>query len=122
QRLSCLQARLEALQTDTREQAALREALACLDSFSETIHAHLEAADWSTRREILRTLIDRVVLESDQVRIVYRINFPLFAKRASNAGDEEVLHFRWRSERTALRRAFRACGDQSAFHHSRLQE
>ena len=39
-----------------REQAALREALACLDSFADTIHTNLDQADWVTRREILRTL------------------------------------------------------------------
>ena len=67
-----------------REQSTLREALACLDSFTKSMASNLESADWSTRREILRTLIDRVLIESDQVRIVYRVNFPLFAKKAEH--------------------------------------
>jgi site-specific DNA recombinase len=104
-RLADLEAKLETLQTQTREQASLREALACLDSFADTIHTNLDEADWTTRREILRTLIDRIVIEADQIRIVYRINFPLFAKKASNAGTERVLHFCWRSDRGTLRRA-----------------
>ena len=66
------------------------EALACLDSFSETIANNLDQADWTMRREILRTLIERVVIEPQQLRIVYRINFPLFASRDSK---EKVLHF-----------------------------
>ena len=98
-RLSDLAAKLKALQSQTREQAALREALACLDNFADTIHANLDHADWSTRREILRTLIERVVIEPNQIRIVYRINFPLFAKKASK---EKVLHFCWRSPVTAV--------------------
>jgi site-specific DNA recombinase len=85
------------LETESREQSALREALACLDSFTESIASNLESADWSTRREILRTLIDRVLIEPDQIRIVYRINFPLFVKQASVAGTEKVLHFCWSS-------------------------
>jgi site-specific DNA recombinase len=93
-RLSDLEAKLDALQSETREQTALREALACLNSFADTIHANLDQADWTTRREILRTLIERVLIEPDQIRIVYRINFPLFAKKASK---EKVLHFCWRS-------------------------
>jgi site-specific DNA recombinase len=101
-RLADLEAKLETLQTQTREQASLREALACLDSFADTIHTNLDEADWTTRREILRTLIDRIVIEADQIRIVYRINFPLFAKKASNAGTERVLHFCWRSDFTAV--------------------
>ena len=85
------------LESESREQSALREALSCLDSFCASIGTNLEAADWMMRREILRTLIDKVVVEPDQVRIVYRINFPLFAKKASNNGKEKVLHFCWRS-------------------------
>ena len=105
QRLTHLETQLSELRTETREQATLREALACVDSFSENISSNLDAADWTTKREILRTLIARVVIEPDQIRIVYRINFPLFAKKASNAGDGKVLHFCWRRDNPALRRA-----------------
>ena len=100
-RLAKLQEQLAASESQSRERSALREALACLDSFSESVRANLDSADWTTRREILRTLIDRVLIERDQIRIVYRINFPLFAKTASTAGNEKVLHFCWRSDLTA---------------------
>jgi site-specific DNA recombinase len=83
-RLSDLEQKQDALQSQTRQHAALRDALACLDSFAETINAQLDNADWNMRREILRTLIDRVVIQTNQVRIVYRINFPLFAKNPEN--------------------------------------
>ena len=75
-RLADVESQLAELQTETREQTTLREALACLDDFSEAISTNLDDADWSTKREILRTLIDRVVIEPDQIRVVYRINFP----------------------------------------------
>lgn len=90
-----LQSKLESLRPQTQEQTALREALACVDSFSATVSENLGQADWATRRDILRTLIDRIILEPAQVRIVYRINFPLFAK---NASKDRVLHFCWRSD------------------------
>jgi site-specific DNA recombinase len=118
-RLSDLEAKLDALQSETREQTALREALACLNSFADTIHANLDQADWTTRREILRTLIERVLIEPDQIRIVYRINFPLFAKKASK---EKVLHFCWRSGDSALRRTDSRPPQLAAFHHSGLEE
>jgi site-specific DNA recombinase len=105
-RVSKLQEQLRELETESREQSTLREALACLDDFTASIGTNLETADWTMRREILRTLIDRVVIEEEQIRVVYRINFPLFAKKASNSSREKVLHFCWRSERTALWRAF----------------
>lgn len=117
-RLSDLAGKLADLQSQTREQAALREALACLDSFAGTIDANLDQADWSTRREILRTLIERVIIEPDQIRIVYRINFPLFAK---NASKEKVLHFCWRSDHAALRRSGVRVTDVPVLHHACLQ-
>jgi len=89
------QEQLSELESESREQAVLREALACLDEFTSSISANLKAADWALRREVLRTLIDRILIEEDQLRIVYRINFPLFAKKSSKAGKEKVLHFCW---------------------------
>jgi len=99
-RLSKLKEQLAELENESREQSILREALTCLDSFTESMESNLEAADWTMRREVLRTMIDRVLIEQEQVRIIYRINFPLFAKKASKAGKEKVLHFCWRSDFT----------------------
>jgi hypothetical protein len=45
-----------------------------------------------------------VLIEPDQIRIVYRINFPLFVKQASVAGTEKVLHFCWSSVDVASHR------------------
>ncbi|EAQ81543.1 putative DNA recombinase [Blastopirellula marina DSM 3645] len=98
ERLSKHEEQLHELESESREQSTLREALSCLDSFCATIGTNLEAADWTLRREILRTLINKVMVEPDQIRIVYRINFPLFAKKASKAGKEKVLHFCWRRD------------------------
>ena len=104
-RVTQLKQQLESLESESREQATLRDALACLDGFTASIGTNLEQADWTLRREILRTLIDRVVIEESQVRIVYRINFPLFAKKASKDGKEKSLHFCWRSDDRSLRSA-----------------
>lgn len=102
-RLADVELQLADLQTETREQASLREALACLDDFSKTVSTNLEDADWITKREILRTLIARVVIEPTQIRVVYRINFPLFAKKASGASGESILQYRWRSDLAHLK-------------------
>jgi site-specific DNA recombinase len=83
-RLAELESQMKHAQSQTREQSSLRDALACLDSFAATINSRLSDADFNTRREILRALIDRVVIDRDQIRIVYRINFPLFAKKTKN--------------------------------------
>ena len=114
-RQSDLETKQNAMQSQTREQAALREALECLDNFATTIHNNLDQADWTTRREILRTLIDRVVIEPNQIRIVYRINFPLFVKTRKN---EKVLHFCWWSGGATLRSSFCSPLQYSIDHHA----
>jgi site-specific DNA recombinase len=57
----------------------LRRALSCLDEFAARIGAGLDEADWSVRRQIIRTLVERIRIEPDQIRITYRLSVPLFA-------------------------------------------
>ncbi len=120
-RLLDFETKLEALQSRAHEQTVLREALECLDNFSDAIHLNLDQADWTMRREILRTLVERVVVEPDQIRIVYRINFPLFARKASTAGKEKVLHFCWRSDHPTLRTATVRVTHVTRVHDARVQ-
>ena len=99
-RVERIQQELAQLDARDAEQTQLRQALACLDEFSAHIRGGLDQCDWTTRREIIRMLAERVRVESDQIRIVYRISFPLFARTASK---ERSLHFCWRRHRRALR-------------------
>ena len=85
----------------SRFSQCLRRGIACLDQFAEAIQSNLDHADWNTRREILRAMVDRVVVEPDQIRIVYRINFPLFAKKASSdgsGGKTKIRQLCWRRD------------------------
>jgi site-specific DNA recombinase len=109
-----LRQEIEELRSREAEQEHLRQALACLDEFSAQIGQGLEKADWATRREIIRTVVGRVQIEKDQVRIVYRINFPLFARKASK---ERILHFRWRRDNSSLGRANRSWFEDSILHY-----
>ncbi len=84
------------------EQAQLRAVLACLKEFTSRIGQGLDQADWTTRREIIRLLVDRISIEPTQVRIVYRISFPLFLQTLQNnreaTSQERFLHFCWRRD------------------------
>ena len=120
-RLTHLQEQLSRSERQSREQSAMREALACLDSFTESVSTNLDSADWSLRREILRTLIDRILIEHNQIRVVYRINFPLFARKASTRSKGRVLHFCWRSEYRSLRTSLFREHQLLTVHNTRLQ-
>lgn len=51
-----------------------------LQGFADQVQAGLHTADWETRREILRAMIRRVEVDENQIKIVYRVNPPPFAK------------------------------------------
>ncbi|MDQ6673658.1 MAG: DUF1870 family protein [Chloroflexota bacterium] len=44
----------------------------------------LEAADWSTRREIIRTLVSRVEIDHQQVHVVFRVQLNAFVSSPSH--------------------------------------
>jgi len=99
-RVERVQQELAQLAARDAEQSHMRQALACLDEFSARIRGGLDQCDWTTRREIIRMLVERIHVEPDQVRIVYRISFPLFVRTAST---ESILPFCWRRHRSPLR-------------------
>jgi site-specific DNA recombinase len=80
------------LENEEAEHERIRQAMACLDEFSAHLSEGLEQADWRRRHEIIRTVVERICVEPDQVRIVYRISYPLFAR---NASKERILQFCW---------------------------
>jgi site-specific DNA recombinase len=102
ERTERLTAELAQIRSSDAEQAHLRAAMACLDEFTSRIGQGLDQADWNARREILRLLIERIYIESDQIRIVYRISFPLFLQTSQtiqgSTARERILHFCWRSD------------------------
>jgi len=77
------------------EREALKDSLHCLEKFASQIEGSLADADWNTRREIIRTAIDHIQVEAAQIRIIYRINFPLFLNRKKSS---KSLLFRWRRD------------------------
>ena len=79
--------RLRRLEAEAKEQAdlaaqerELRLVIGRLQEFAARVQAGLAEADWSTRREIIRTLVKRVEVEEGEVRVVYRVNISPFAE------------------------------------------
>ena len=84
ERLTRLGDELTQLAARDTERTRIRRALACIDEFTSHVSNGLDQADWKTRRELIRLLIDSVSIEIDHVRIVYRINLPLFLQRTQS--------------------------------------
>lgn len=98
-RVERLRGELERIAAQEAEREQLRQSLSCLNEFAAHIRDGLDQADWSTRRDIIRTLVGRVRIEPDQVRVTYRISLPPFVPTASK---ERILHFCWRSHLAAV--------------------
>jgi site-specific DNA recombinase len=77
ERLARLEADAAAERDRQATEADLRELLGRLDEFARRVQDGLADADLPTRREIIRTLVKRVEVGEQEVRVVYKVNpFP----------------------------------------------
>jgi hypothetical protein len=80
-RIARLKERIAVLETQEREleaEASLERQLQLivgrLEDFRRTMTDNLDQADWTTQRELIRTLVARVGIDRDDVQIVFRID------------------------------------------------
>lgn len=84
-RLAQLEADAAAERDRQATEADLRDLLGRLDEFARRVRTGLKDADVATRREIIRTLVKRIEVGEEEVRVVYKVNpFP-FADRPDHA-------------------------------------
>jgi site-specific DNA recombinase len=88
QQLEQLEQQLKQQVDQQARQKEMRLVIDNLQTFSAKVMCGLEQADWQTRRQIITTLVKRVELEKEQVRIVYRVNLSPFDRRPER-GDLE---------------------------------
>ena len=85
ERLARLQAESKKAADEEGQRAELRLVIGKLKEFAEQLEQGLEAADWTTRREIIRTLVKQIEVTKDEIRIVYRVSIVPFVV-APNGG------------------------------------
>lgn len=83
------------LETQERE---LRLVIGRLQEFAERVQEGLSGADWSTRREIIRTLVKRVEIAEEEVRVTYRVDAVPFVEGPEGG----LLPHCWRSHDPSL--------------------
>src|SRR3954454_13758984 len=72
-RIAGLEAEAAALREAAGQAHSLRLIIGKLSLFADVIRDRLDGADWSTRRDIIRTLIRRIEVGDDAVRVVFRV-------------------------------------------------
>lgn len=73
ERLGHLETQVQQARDEASLEAELTLMLGRLEEFAAQVKVGLHAADWLTRREIIRTLVKRVEVDQDQVRVVFRV-------------------------------------------------
>jgi site-specific DNA recombinase len=73
QRLKQLESELQTYLEEKREQDELQLIVGCLEDFAQQARQGIQTADFSMRQEIIRTLVKRIEIEPDHVRLIYRV-------------------------------------------------
>jgi site-specific DNA recombinase len=74
ERLQTLEAQAQQMRSQARQEVELTLVISRLELFSAQVSAGLEQLDWTGRRELIRTLVKRVEIEPERVRVVFRVD------------------------------------------------
>ena len=65
----------------------MRLVIGRLEAFAEKVRGSLDDADWATRRHLISTLVKRIEVGEEQVRVVYRVDCGPFDVTPSGGQD-----------------------------------
>jgi site-specific DNA recombinase len=74
ERIAHLEAQVKQLADEETLQADLRLIIGRLEDFAAQVKTGLDQADWLTRRELMRTLVKRVEVDQQHVKVVFRVD------------------------------------------------
>lgn len=73
ERVAALEAQVKHLNDEATLHRELRLIISRLSEFAHKVSNGLDQAPWDTQREIIRTLVKRVEVDSEQVNVVFRV-------------------------------------------------
>lgn len=103
-RLSKLEAEIQAASDQATEAEELRLVIGQFEDFAQRVSEGLDQGDWTTRREIIRALVKRIEIGTENIRVVYKVAPAPFVSAPSNGG---CLQDCWGRDHRPLRRAYR---------------
>ena len=102
ERLMQIEEQTQQIKDEASLERELTLILGRLDEFAAHVKDGLHAADWLTRREIIRALVKRVEIDQEQVRVVFRVNPPPQVPQLPSEKDAQCLHHCRRRDNPAL--------------------
>jgi len=73
-RVAGLEAEAAALQDAAEQARSLQLVVGKLETFAALVQDRLDGTDWATRRDVIRTLVRRVEIDGQHVRVVFRVD------------------------------------------------
>ena len=98
-RLEKLQAEAQTQEQWQAQRGAMRQVIGHLQAFAERVRDSLETADWALQRQLISTLVKRVEVGSEEVRVVYRVDCGPF-ESAPSGGPVAGLLEAWQQSPT----------------------
>ena len=78
ERLQCLEAQAGERRAQAQAQADLQLVIGRLEEFSAKVQNGLAQLDWQGQRELIRTLVKRVEIDREQIKVVFRVEDSTF--------------------------------------------
>jgi len=91
ERLQKLNDQIATLVAQQSHQHDLQLVISQVETFAKMVEGSLEQADWSTKRQVIRTLVKQIEIGSEGVKVVYRIDSLPFVQ----APERGVLQHCW---------------------------
>jgi site-specific DNA recombinase len=89
-RMSELESERQTMHEEERQREELRLVLSRIEEFSQQVRTGLDTSDVATRRRIICALVKKVVIDAEEVHIVYRVSPRPFAQTAPIDGKMPV--------------------------------
>jgi site-specific DNA recombinase len=83
ERLVQLEATSAGLVKQERSEEEVRQVIGAIEQFAAGVRDRLDSSDFTTQRDLIRTLVDRIEVGEETVRIVYKVNIVPFERGPS---------------------------------------
>jgi site-specific DNA recombinase len=95
ERLSRLEDERKRTAEDECQESELRLAIGQLEEFASVVSEGLREPDWTTRREIIRSLVKQVEVDEAEVRVVYRVSPSPFERSPQQGSSQHCWGREW---------------------------
>jgi site-specific DNA recombinase len=78
ERLAQLEATAAEIANQERSDEELKQVIGAIEQFAAGVRERLDSSDFATQRDLIRTLVDRIEVSEERIRIVYKVNIVPF--------------------------------------------